>query len=231
MAESATHQDKSNWRNPVALVLVFAVLGLALAAAAGTRKPKGFVITLKQIVTNSAGILEVLVEIENRAGDVRLEPVVRVAAKEALGTTNRAGFRTLLSTRPPYLSYGHEGDLVTYHIVKEFRNETEVRSSTGTNLLMGQTTTLRFAAPTNASFILVVDCWRLPAPPKSAWRVRMENWNASANAKLGIPIIFVRDNWMHQQLGAPLVPKGALTNTAEFNYLGTSIEVSIVGSQ
>lgn len=227
MAQPGEQPAKADWQGLVALLIVFVLLGLLLAAAsARLRKPQGFTITLKEIVTNSAGMPEVLVEVQNHAGDVWLDPKVQVAASERRGTTNRAGFRTLQNTlRPPWTSMDVHGDTVKYHLVEAFTNlDTQVHSTTGTNLLKGQVTALRFEAPANDSFRLLVDCWRLPVPPKSAWRLRMEKWNAAANAKLGIPIIFESGTWMHQQLAAPLVPKGALTNRAGLHSLGRPME-------
>ena len=227
MADPADEPAKprANWTDVAALLLVFVVLGLVLKASAGIRKPDRFIITFRDIITNKAGIPEAIVELENKAEDVRLELMVQVATDEVHGTTDRETMRQMMSRSPPWTSMDRRGDTVTYHMINSFSNlNTEVQSSTGTNLYKGGVATFRFEAPAEGSFRLTIHCFRTSRPQKSTLRLRAEAWNAWANAKFGVPVLFESGYWGSLQMFSPLVPKGALTNKAGLHFLGRPSE-------
>ena len=227
MSDPADAQAKpgAKWTGPAALLLVFVLLALLLYALTGVSKPDRFIITFQDIVTNNAGRPEAIVELQNKAEDVRLELTVQTAADEVRGTTDPETMRQIMSRRPPWTSMDRRGDTVTYHTINSFSNlNTEVQSSTGTNLHKGGVAIFRFAAPAEKSFRLMISCWRSSRPKKTALRMRAESWNAWANAKLGVPILFESGYWSGLQLFSPLVPKGALTNKASLHFLGRPSE-------
>jgi hypothetical protein len=232
MAEDLTDEQpqrsRTSWREPTIFLGLFIVVALLIALPSRVPKRELFAIKVVGIITNSAGVPEVIVTLRNAAADVWIEPRVQVAEDEEYGTADGNQLARLNKLGFPWLSADTSGGSTKYHAVKKFAvYEAGLEISTGTNLMKGEVATFRFARPGDKSFRLMVDCWRFDGPPKYSMRHRLEKWNGWANTKLSVPIVFPSRSWAHQQIFGPLISSRDIKAGEVPRWIGQEIEVEV----